>query len=264
MAEEHKFLDLDDDKPKKKSKKAKVAKTNKATHYLLILDRSGSMSSVADSTVSGFNENVETLKALKKDFPEQTYTVSLLMFNSNIEEVHWLSDVDKLEKLTVEKYNPSGSTYLFNTVGYAVNRIKKELESKMLKDKEIKIVVSIFTDGEDTCYGQGDYKAEDVGKLNEELQKTGQWTFTYAGANHDVYAVTQKMSIPMSNTMSYNSSVAGTQSAFQTQTESLTSYATSRSLNKDVSAGFYDVDPKDAVNVDPAVEYIDPDAKDTK
>ena len=141
--------------------------------------------------------------------------------------------------------------------------MKKELESKLSKDKEVKVVVSIFTDGEDTCYGQGDYKAEDVGKMNEELQKTGQWTFTYAGANHDVYAVTHKMNIPISNSMSYTSDIVGTQKAFQTQTQSLASYATSRSLNKDVVAGFYN-DPKDTVNVDPVVKDIDSDVKDKK
>ena len=50
-------------------------------HNLIILDESGSMASIKELIISGFNELVQTLKGIEKDFPEQEHFISLVTFN---------------------------------------------------------------------------------------------------------------------------------------------------------------------------------------
>ena len=57
---------------------------NKKTYYQLILDKSGSMQDSVDTTVSGFNEQMQMIKTLKKKFPEQEFLVSLTTFNQDV------------------------------------------------------------------------------------------------------------------------------------------------------------------------------------
>tara|TARA_B100000683_G_scaffold107984_1_gene106315 strand:+ start:212 stop:400 length:189 start_codon:yes stop_codon:yes gene_type:complete len=47
---------------------------NKKTYYQLILDKSGSMSDCVQSTINGFNEQMQMIRSMKKKFPEQEMT----------------------------------------------------------------------------------------------------------------------------------------------------------------------------------------------
>lgn len=42
---------------------------NKKTRYHFVLDKSGSMNSCRESTIQGFNSQLETIKQLQKEFP---------------------------------------------------------------------------------------------------------------------------------------------------------------------------------------------------
>lgn len=57
-------------------------------YNLLILDASGSMNSIIDATISGFNEIVQTVKGVAKDFPEQEHYISFISFNSRAITTH--------------------------------------------------------------------------------------------------------------------------------------------------------------------------------
>ena len=50
---------------------------NRTVHNLVILDESGSMEAIKSATISGFNEVVQTIKGVEKQFPEQEHFVSL-------------------------------------------------------------------------------------------------------------------------------------------------------------------------------------------
>ena len=51
-------------------------------HNLIILDESGSMSVIKSTIIQGFNELVQTIHGIEKQFPEQEHFVSFLTFNS--------------------------------------------------------------------------------------------------------------------------------------------------------------------------------------
>jgi hypothetical protein len=227
-----KFLDLGG----KSSKKATLAKDTLVTHYLLILDKSGSMQSVRDVTLSGFNENIQTIKSLVKKYPNQKFYVSLVAFNVEPEVVIWKKDADKIEELTAKSYIPEGVTALFDAVGYGVNRLREEIIDD-LKNPEVKVVVSIFTDGEENASKK--YFGKDISDLLEEIQKMKQWTCSYIGANHDVKHMASSLNIPLSNTISYYSDKIGTTKAFKAASMGTMNYASGRSLGEDVSDKMY-------------------------
>ena len=55
--------------------------TKHQVHNLIILDESGSMESIKSSIIQGFNEIVQTIKGIEKEFPEQEHFISLVTFN---------------------------------------------------------------------------------------------------------------------------------------------------------------------------------------
>ena len=46
---------------------------NKKTLYHFVLDKSGSMSNCVETTINGFNNQLDTIKQLQKEFPEQEF-----------------------------------------------------------------------------------------------------------------------------------------------------------------------------------------------
>jgi hypothetical protein len=85
-------------------------KENRA-RIAIILDRSGSMSSVRESTVAGFNEFIRSQRALPGDV-----TVKLVQFDDQYEVVFDkpLADVPEL---TQDLFVPRGMTALFDAQG---------------------------------------------------------------------------------------------------------------------------------------------------
>ncbi|MEO6682121.1 MAG: hypothetical protein ABIN48_04785 [Ginsengibacter sp.] len=67
-------------------------------HNLIILDESGSMQSIKTTIIQGFNEIVQTVKGIEKEFPEQEHFISLLSFNGfGNKLLHFIDPVKNLE-----------------------------------------------------------------------------------------------------------------------------------------------------------------------
>ena len=56
----------------------------KETYYLLIVDASSSMSPLTKSTISGVNEQIDSIKQLEKEFPNQKYNMSFIHFSDSV------------------------------------------------------------------------------------------------------------------------------------------------------------------------------------
>jgi hypothetical protein len=54
---------------------------NHQVHNLIILDESGSMSSIKSLIINGFNELVQSVKGIEEKFPEQEHLISMVSFN---------------------------------------------------------------------------------------------------------------------------------------------------------------------------------------
>jgi hypothetical protein len=75
------------------------------THITVVLDSSGSMSSIEEDTKGGFNSFVED----QRD-EEEGATVTLYDFNTNVDLVYEEYPVSDAPKLDSDTYTPSGRT----------------------------------------------------------------------------------------------------------------------------------------------------------
>lgn len=180
---------------------------------LIILDESGSMSSIHKSIVNGFNELVGSIKGTAKQQPEQQHLVSLVTFNSlGVKTKLDRSDVSELEKISYEQFEPDAMTPLFDAIGLSVNHLKKGL--KELKESEYHVLVTILTDGEENA--SEEFNQQLIKSMVDELKETN-WTFTYIGANHDV--VNTAAAISISNTMAFSADDDGVEEMFKKETK---------------------------------------------
>jgi Mg-chelatase subunit ChlD len=164
-------------------------------HNLIILDESGSMHSIKSSIIQGFNEIVQTLKGLEKQYPEQDHFITLVSFNGLGQKTHlYCQPVKELELIDDSKYQPDASTPLLDAMGFSFIKLNKELENS----KDYNVLVTILTDGEENA--SKEFSGSAIKKLVEELSMKN-WTFTYIGTDHDVESFA--ISVSISNTMKF-------------------------------------------------------------
>lgn len=180
------------------------------THYLLILDKSGSMSSVRSSTIKSFNEQIQTIKSLNKKFPDQKYFMSLISFNNSVDEIFMNIPADDLKEISEKDYIPEGSTALLDAMGQGITRLEDKIAPRMNDvEKEVTAVVVIMTDGEENA--SIEWKAEGkIKTLIDRLNKDNRWTISYIGANQNAILNSSNYGIYSTNTVNYAATARGT------------------------------------------------------
>lgn len=183
----------------------KKSKERNSTLIHFILDKSGSMDAVLDATISGFNEYLTTLKKSKEDV-----RFSLTLFDTiSIDTPYVNVPVKKVKPLSRDTYNPTGGTPLYDAVVDSVEALYEEIGDA----KKTGVVITIMTDGEENSSRK--HTQECLKKLVKKLEKKGNWTFAYMGANQDAWANAAAFGISAGNTMSWESSERGTDDAFR-------------------------------------------------
>lgn len=210
----------------KSAKKSKKNKKLSHTRVHFILDESGSMFSCWHSTISGFNEYVETLR---DDENGNTYDISLTKFEGgNIVRVFDNVPVDEVEELTTLMYKPSGGTNLNDAIGKTITEM---MEIKGRK-KQNNLVI-IMTDGYENMSRK--WTKQQISSLITQQEKKG-WTITFLGANIDTVQVGSAYSISSGNMKSYSTeNMARTMRGLATAT---TAYACSATVGSTCDSFF--------------------------
>lgn len=207
-------------------------------HNLILLDESGSMHSIKSTIIQGFNEIVQTVKGIAKQYPEQEHLISFVTFNGlGIKTLHFCEPVDKLLQIDEKKYQPDASTPLYDAMGYSFARLRNELKGKTAYN----VLVTILTDGEENS--SKDFTGSAIKQLIEELSQHG-WTFTYIGAEHDVEKFA--ISISINNTITFDKNREGMEAMFVKEKNARASYSQKIRMNQDTSNNFY-TDVEDTV-----------------
>ncbi len=206
--------------------------TKHEVHNLIILDESGSMSSIKSTIIQGFNEIVQTVKGIAKQYPEQEHIISIVTFNGlGIKTLHFCQPVEKLKLIDAKKYQPDASTPLYDAMGYSFAKLRKELESKTAYN----VLVTILTDGEENS--SKEFSGSTIKKLVEELSKN-RWTFTYIGADHDVEKFATSISI--TNIMNFSKTEEDIDAMFMKEKSARSAYSSNIRSKKDTNNNFYD------------------------
>lgn len=198
---------------------------------LIILDESGSMSSIKDTIISGFNEVVQTVKGVALQYPEQEHLISLVTFNSfAIKTLLENENVNKLDLIDDSRYHPDAMTPLFDAMGQSISQLRRVTNTHI----NYNVLVTILTDGEENS--SREYTGAAIKKIIDEL-KDQNWTFTYIGANHDVEAFA--LSISITNTMKFETNETDIKRMFDEEKNSRMRYSEKIRKNESTKDNFY-------------------------
>lgn len=166
-------------------------------HYVMIIDRSGSMQSIKDDTNGGIRDFIDTqLKGVDKN----KRTISLFQFDTEHDCVH---DFELLEKAKAYKLEPRGGTALLDAIGYAITSVGGKLKDTPEDERPGQVMVVIATDGRENSSREYTKRA-DIRKMIEHQQDKYGWRFTYIGANQDSFAEAGSLGIPLAGIMDYD------------------------------------------------------------
>lgn len=161
----------------------------------LVVDKSGSMNSVRDATISGYNEYLETLK---RNITGETL-MGLTIFSDRALTGE-LINIRDMVPMTHENYRPDGMTALYDAIGSAICAIERET---LRLGGNSPIVLAIQTDGYENS--SREYTRDKIFQMIEERKRRGNWTFVFLGADQDAFAASRSIGVSAGNTFNYSS-----------------------------------------------------------
>ena len=205
-----------------KNKQKKQMKSNGAdvVHVQLVLDRSGSMSSIAAATIDGLNGFL----AKQRVVPGQL-RLSLVDFDSQ-DPFRIVTDaipIAEMVDLTSDEYEPRGGTPLLDAIGLAVERCDGRMAANPDEDQ----VLVIFTDGLENA--STDFDGQQIRKLLTARQEAG-WAVLFLGANQDSFATGDSLKMRRGNVRNFEHNDDGVKNAMSMASEAV---ATHRSRGRE-------------------------------
>jgi hypothetical protein len=188
----------------------------KHTHLYILLDRSGSMSSIANDVIGGYNT---FLREQKKDGADAR--VTLVQFDSsNPQEVVAAGiPIAEMVELTADTFIPRGSTPLLDATGKLIARARLNEELRQQNSLEPEEIVFVtITDGEEN--DSSEFTLAKIQKFIKKCEKDG-WTFVFLSAALDAYGDAQRMGMKTGNIQAFSASADGANLAFDSLSDNI-------------------------------------------
>ena len=171
------------------------------TEILCLIDRSGSMSSMIDESVAGYNNFIDAQRKL-----EGSARVTLATFDDRFEYVLKAEPLSKTKKITQAQVKPRGMTALRDSLG---TLITQQYQRISVEDWADKVIVVVLTDGNDNS--SKEYDQTSIKALVESYSTRG-WEFIFLGANIDAYS--QGSALGITKNIQYTADKAGMTRAY--------------------------------------------------
>jgi hypothetical protein len=171
-----------------------------STEIIVILDRSGSMSSIAADMRGGFDEFISQQRALPGEC-----CVTLVQFDDKIETVYTAKPVSDVPPLALV---PRGSTALYDAIGRTLVESGERFAAMHEGARPSKVILVIITDGHENA--SREYQAAKVSRMIKHQVEAYQWETIYLGANQDAVAVAEQIGIQAKQAVTYDATRAGT------------------------------------------------------
>ncbi len=207
------------------TKKENTTKTR--VYNIIILDKSGSMSSIRKEAIDGCNETIGSIRAAQKRHHDtQEHYISLAAFcGCGIDMIYDKTPIDEAQELTWDKYSPCCMTPLFDAIGNTVKRMETYTQS-IAEFVDTAVLVTIITDGYENASREWD--ASGVKKLIEACKREG-WMFSFIGAGEEVLKTAEHIAI--TNTMLWKQTSEGTKDIFDNENKARDRFFDSMSMS---------------------------------
>ncbi len=176
------------------------------SEIVCIIDRSGSMGSIRDDAIGGFN----TFLAEQKKLPGEA-TLTYIQFDTEYEVVHENAPLNDVPPIDETVYVPRGSTALLDAVGRTIDATGKRLANMPEEHRPETVIVAILTDGEENSSREYDLaRIEDMIRHQKEKYS---WEFIFLGANQDAFAEAAKIGIDRKDAYNFAATAEGVRDA---------------------------------------------------
>lgn len=159
-----------------------------------LLDRSGSMQSIADDTRGGFDAYIASVKA-----QPGTTQVTLAQFDDQYEVVYHGRPIGDVPPLTLE---PRGSTALLDALGRFITEVGAALALLPEDQRPGDVTVLVMTDGHENA--SGEWTVAGVRDLIAQQESQYSWDFVFMGANMDAVAVGARLGFAAGKSLTYD------------------------------------------------------------
>lgn len=187
---------------------------------VFVLDRSGSMSSIKDDAIGGFNAFVDAQKKVAG-----TADITLVLFDHEYQKVYDAKDINSVELLTDKTYIPRGNTALLDAIGRSINEVGAKLNALKEDERAEKVIVCIITDGAENA--SKEFTNEKIKEMIEHQKSKYNWEFAYLGANQDSFATASMYGISKGMTSNFAADTDGTRGAYACLSNLTANYRTS-------------------------------------
>jgi hypothetical protein len=180
-----------------------------ATHHeiICVLDRSGSMQSIQDDAIGGFNAFI----ASQRRQPEPAL-VTLELFDDRHERIYEAMPIDEIDLLDRSTFVPRGSTALLDAIGRALANAYVRINDLDPEDRPSGVIVAILTDGEENSSREFSYP--EIAELIAKRRRKDGWEFVYLAANQDAIASAAKLAISKDDAFAFTATRSGAEAAF--------------------------------------------------
>lgn len=187
------------------------------TDVTIILDRSGSMESIATDTIGGFNHFLEDQKKAQGEC-----LLSLVQFDHEYTPVHSARPVRDVPPLTTKTYVPRGVTALLDAMGRTIVTTGERLAALDESARPGKVVVVVITDGLENA--SSEYTRDRVFALVKQQRESYSWEFVFLGANQDAILAGAGVAVAAANAMTFAANARGVRASYASLSSNMRGY----------------------------------------
>jgi len=198
---------------------------NDYTHIAVILDRTGSMETIRDDTIGGFNAFLNAQKGAPG-----LASLTLVQFDSQdpYEIVYHFKPLAEVPELTRETFVPRANTPLLDAIGRGINDLEKSLADKTEAERPSRVVMVLITDGQENA--SREFRKDQIEKMIKEKQEKAAWQFVFLSADLDAIGDALASGVRAASTLAHDKDSHGVGAAWAALSRSVADY---RSGNKE-------------------------------
>jgi uncharacterized protein YegL len=191
------------------------------SEIICVVDRSGSMGTIKNDAIGGFNTFLEAQQELPGDAK-----FTLILFNHKYDTIYNGTPIKEVKKLTSRAYITDGNTALYDAVGRAIDTVGVRLANTPEEDRPEKVIVAILTDGEENS--SREYNLEQINNMIKHQKEVYSWEVVFLAANIDAVATAQTLGIQAKDAFNFVATGKGVRAAYGDMSRSVSQYRTTK------------------------------------
>lgn len=165
------------------------------TEIVIIMDKSGSMSSMKEEAIQGINKFIKEQKLLPSEAK-----VTFALFNDSYQLLYDGIDIQNIKEITSNDYIPDNTTALLDAIGKTFTTVGTRLANTKESERPEKVLVVILSDGmENSSKG---YKLTTIKDMIKHQQEKYSWNIIFLAAGLEAEKMQQYGNFTLQATVS--------------------------------------------------------------